>query len=262
MWPLLSLAQSYPSPTFQNLTVLGTFTSSGNVGLGSLASQAANTVVANITASSASPTAVAMPTCNTSASALNYTPITGFTCNAAINAAALGGATFAAPGPIGSTTASTGRFTTLTATSTITPSSTSGIVGTTTNDNANAGSIGEYVTANATSISIPTATATNITSISLTAGDWDVTGEINFTNSAVSANAYIAWTSTTSATNPGSYLATAFTQSGNTWQNWTIPTPVARYSLSATTTIYLSGQCNFNTGTTTANGMIRARRVR
>lgn len=92
MWPLLALAQSYPSPTFNNLTVNGTFTATGKVGLASLASQAANTVVANVTASSASPTALAMPGCNSSTSALQWTSGTGFTC--LTTAANLTGASF------------------------------------------------------------------------------------------------------------------------------------------------------------------------
>ena len=81
LWlPLMALAQSYPSPTFNNLTVQGVFTATGKVGLPSLASQAANTVVANTTGSSASPTAFAMPSCSTANSALQYTNGTGFTC--------------------------------------------------------------------------------------------------------------------------------------------------------------------------------------
>jgi hypothetical protein len=87
----------------------------GNVTATALAAQAANTVVANVTGASASPTAFAMPSCSTSASALTWTSATGFTCNASINAATLGGATFAAPGAIGGTTPSTGTFTALTA---------------------------------------------------------------------------------------------------------------------------------------------------
>lgn len=51
-----------------------------NVSAASLASQAANTVVANVTGSAASPTAFAMPTCSTSTSALQWTSGTGFTC--------------------------------------------------------------------------------------------------------------------------------------------------------------------------------------
>jgi hypothetical protein len=90
--PLLAFGQSYPSPTFNNLTVQGTFTASGKVGLASLAAQAANTVVANVTASSASPTAVALPSCSTANSALQYTSGTGLSCGTAF---ALTGGTLA-----------------------------------------------------------------------------------------------------------------------------------------------------------------------
>jgi len=112
LWPLLAFGQTftYPSVTFQNLTVLGTITG-GSINLGP---QAANTVLANATGSSAAPLPFAMPGCSATTNALAWTTNTGFTCNSAINAASLGGATFASPGPIGSTTASTGAFTTLT----------------------------------------------------------------------------------------------------------------------------------------------------
>lgn len=48
-------------------------------------------------------------TCLGASSALNYTSNT-FSCNAAINAITLGGATFSAPGPIGSVSTSSGAF--------------------------------------------------------------------------------------------------------------------------------------------------------
>ncbi|MFM0306288.1 hypothetical protein P0D71_00640 [Paraburkholderia sp. RL17-383-BIF-A] len=64
----------------------------GNVPATALAAQAANTVVANVAGSTASPTAFAMPSCATSTSALQYTSGTGFTCYA--NSASLTGATF------------------------------------------------------------------------------------------------------------------------------------------------------------------------
>ncbi len=300
MWPLLALAQSYPSPTFNNLTVNGTFTATGKVGLASLASQAANTVVANVTGSSASPTAFAMPSCSTSSSALTYTTSTGFTCNAAVNAAQLGGATFAAPGPIGSTTpgtgafttlsasstvsgtgfstylasppaigttaAAAGKFTTLQATSAITPSSTAGIVGTTTNDNANAGSIGEYATNSTSGTSLTTATAANATSVSLTAGDWDVSGVIRFNPGGSSTisnfTVGISTTSATFGTIPNTVQALLIPFTGASGQNHAIATPTVRISVASTTTVYLVALCSFSASTMTADGFIRARRVR
>jgi len=98
----------------------GTLTNATGLPVGGIAAIATNTVVANPTATSLSPQAQAMPSCSTTASALSWTTNTGFGCNTTINAATLGGATFAAPGAIGSTTASTGAFTTLSASSTST----------------------------------------------------------------------------------------------------------------------------------------------
>ncbi|MEM5294243.1 hypothetical protein VSR82_07855 [Burkholderia sp. JPY481] len=125
--PILALAQSYPSPTFNNLTVNGTFTATGKVGLPSLAAQAANTVVANVTGSSASPTAFAMPSCSTSTSALQYTSGTGFACITGFAPLASPNftGTVTIPGgtinnaSVGATTPSTGSFTTLAASSTV-----------------------------------------------------------------------------------------------------------------------------------------------
>lgn len=64
----------------------------GNVAATSLAAQAANTVVANVTGSSASPTAFPMPSCSAAGNALNYQSGTGFNC--ATGLALTSGATF------------------------------------------------------------------------------------------------------------------------------------------------------------------------
>lgn len=85
----------------------------GNVAAASLAAQAANTVVANATGSSASPTAFAMPSCTPNTGALGWTSSTGFICNTSLNATVLLGFNWAIPGAIGSTTPNTGSFTTL-----------------------------------------------------------------------------------------------------------------------------------------------------
>ena len=91
----------------------------GQTTLAQQPSLAANTVMANTTAAATVPTASALPSCSTTSSAIIYTTSTGFGCNTTINASTLGTATFAAPGAIGSTTASTGKFTTLQATTSV-----------------------------------------------------------------------------------------------------------------------------------------------
>lgn len=302
LWlPLAALAQSYPSPTYQNVTVLGTLTNTNGVTLASLAQQAANTVLANATGATANVTAFAMPSCSTSASALNWMSGSGFTCNTAVNASQLGGATFASPGSIGSTTPGSGVFTTLSASSTVsgtgfstylasppaigttapaagkfttlqatgafTPSTTAGIVGTTTNDSANAGSVGEFLTNSATSVSISAGTPTNVTSISLTAGDWDVSGLVEFVASAgATATGYTVGLSSTSATFQtitGSFKNTSqLVATFPTGIDVSAVAPKTRFSLSSTTTIYLVGSIGFSGGTATANGYVSARRVR
>jgi len=87
------------------------------VPLSGLATQSANTVLGNGTASTASPTALSVPSCSAATNALLWTSGTGFSCNSAINASTLGGATFSAPGAIGGTTPGTGAFTSLSASS-------------------------------------------------------------------------------------------------------------------------------------------------
>jgi len=307
-----------------------------NVAATALAAQAANTVVANVTGSAASPTAIAMPLCNASTAALQYTTGgSGFVCNTSINAATLGGTTFAAPGPIGSTTASTGSFTTLaasstvsgtgfsnylasppaigstaagtgafttisasstvsgtgfstylasppaiggtapaagsfttlSATSTITPSQTAGIVGTTTNNSANAGSVGEVISSSVASpgVSLTSASPANVTSISLTAGDWDVWGNIYPVPAGSTVIAQERGTISTTTGSIGTYG-----DAGSFLQQITLTAGAAntmnvgpiRLSLASTTTVYLVTQESFSTSTCTAFGQIFARRRR
>ncbi|WP_155626087.1 beta strand repeat-containing protein [Burkholderia vietnamiensis] len=70
--------------TFTNLSVTGSLTATGLVTLPALATQAANTVVANVTGSTASPTAFAMPSCSGANNALRWTSGTGFACASSI----------------------------------------------------------------------------------------------------------------------------------------------------------------------------------
>jgi hypothetical protein len=206
-----------------------------------------------------------MPSCSSSGNALQWTSGTGFNCNGSINASVLLGFNWAIPGALGTTTPNSGAFTTISASSTITPSQTAGIVGTTTNNNANAGAWGEYQVASATGTSLTTSTNTNSTSVTLTAGDWDVQVNNKF-NIAAGATVTSAGTTVTTTSAGGATLGQTTFNSGISATNAIgvvyVTSPVVRFSLSATTTIYATGIAVFSGGTVTVDGLIRARRVR
>lgn len=142
--------------------------------------------------------------------------------------------------------------------------------GTSTNDNASTGNIGEYVSstvASGSAINLSSGTTANITSISLTPGDWDVRVLGSFF--PANTTAYTSWAvsvTTTSATNdltPGRYsnvTVPSITSSGLTTEQVSIPP--TRFSLSATTTIYMVATAGFSVSTMTGYGVISARRVR
>jgi hypothetical protein len=138
------------------------------------------------------------------------------------------------------------------------------IAGTATNDNASAGNIGEFITSNipfASAISISSSTPTNITSISCTAGDWDICGNVGLTMSA-GANPCYGWISTTSATIPDLSLVSEVGLASGNFTTVSMAIPVARFSFSTTTTVYLTGDAVFGSGTAAGYGNIYARRVR
>lgn len=366
-----------------NLVATDAFVNQHTTALTSLAAQAANTVVANVTAASASPTAVALPSCSTANSALKYTTSAGFSCGttfalttgtlaqfAATTSAQLAGIisdetgtgslvfgtsptlvtpalgtpsalvltnatglpvsgltglgtgvatalgtaatgsggivlatspTISSPtitggaynGTVGATTPSTGAFTTLSASSTvsgagfstylasppaiggtapaagsfttvsatgtITPSQTAGIVGTTTNNNANAGSVGETITSSVTGVAQTSATLTNVTSIPLTAGDWDVTCSWTGSGSSGTTSLNFGLTTTTGAQAPVGQrvLLGGF----STTVGVEMACPTFRLSLASSATLFLTSAPAF-AGTMTVGGTIWARRRR
>lgn len=145
-------------------------------------------------------------------------------------------------------------------------SSTSGIIGTTTNDSAAAGSVGEFISsvvAVASATALVTATAKDVTSIALSTGDWDVWGNVGFNYSA-SGQSSFGWTSATSATAPdGSLYAAIRTGLGSTQASGIgFAVPMRRYSLAAPAVIYLSVSAVFASGTASSYGGIYARRRR
>lgn len=139
------------------------------------------------------------------------------------------------------------------------------VYGTSTNDNATAGFVGEFTSSiiqSGSAVAVTTATATNITSISLTAGDWDVWGNYIVNSNNSNGTASLGWVSTTSAALPDAAFYTIFNPNGSVFNSAGAAVPGQRFSLSGTTTVYLSCYGTFNTGAGTATGGIYARRVR
>lgn len=141
-----------------------------------------------------------------------------------------------------------------------------GVWGTTSNNSATAGNDGEFSTAivaNGSAITLVTATPANVTSISLTAGDWDVSGNVNINETTSTVTNRIAGITVTSATIPtdGSEVSDG-KQTTALSSKHTMMMPVSRLSLSGTTTVYLVTNCTFSAGTEKAYGAITARRIR
>jgi len=145
-----------------------------------------------------------------------------------------------------------------------------GISGVTTNSNAAAGVVGEYIESIVapSATGLTTGTAANVTSISLTAGDWDVTGNVTVdygagTPSLKLLKGSISTTSATHGSISNSVVAAWDTSSGiNPATTPVVTIPTVRISLSGTTTIYLVETAAFSGVTFGPGGIIRARRVR
>lgn len=155
---------------------------------------------------------------------------------------------------------------------TITPTQVGGLVGTTAANNAQAGSVGELLTATIATpgTTLTTATTANVIAtpfLSLTAGDWDVWGQIAFLPAATTSITQIAFgISSVSATLPtagtgglvqntmAAFVPGAINQCDNV--------TTTRVSIAATTPYYLVAQAAFTVSTLSAFGTLYARRVR
>lgn len=147
----------------------------------------------------------------------------------------------------------------------LTLSSTAGIIGTTTNNLAAAGSVGEVISASilvgGSTITMTNSNFKTIVSITLTAGDWDAW-----------ANAFISWPgnngsdiapgiSTVTNTSPDE----AYTNELNTASTMSaagLTAPGRTFQLSGSTTLYLVCYCGAASGSNQGCGGIYARRTR
>lgn len=165
----------------------------------------------------------------------------------------------------------TGDFVDLNVSDDLTVDGQSTLTGTTTNDNAAAGKIGEYIEG-VLDVASATALVTNVpktvTSISLTAGDWDVYGNIGINPAATTSiqilRESLSLVTNTLDTTPGRFAAWAHSTTviGANAARMVLGAMAARFSLAATTTIFLVADCAFTVSTNEAYGKIWARRAR
>ena len=155
-------------------------------------------------------------------------------------------------------------------TGSITPSQTGGIIGTTTNNSVTAGGVGELITATIATpgTTLTTATPLNVVvaGVSITAGDWDVWGEVCFLPGATTSITQLAagintTTNVLPAANAG-LIQSTYTAFVPTAIPQCFVTPVKRISIAASTTHYLVAQAAFTVSTMSAFGTIYARRRR
>jgi hypothetical protein len=118
---------------------------------------------------------------------------------------------------------------------------------------ADAGHLGEYMTATASGIGLTSNVAANIVSLDLTAGDWDVSGNVQFSAGSGTHNLFAAGVDVLDTIITANFPAAALVENMNA--------ALKRYNLTATVTVWLVAQASF-TGGVTASGTIRARRAR
>lgn len=122
------------------------------------------------------------------------------------------------------------------------------------------GVVGEYLSNTTNTTSVTSGAVVNATSLVLTAGDWDVSGAIQW-DSTAALSTITAGSSLTSATSQGfpfnATIGATITAGTN---RMSIPT--RRVNISASTTLYAISVAGFASGTCTVNGFLSARRVR
>jgi hypothetical protein len=110
-------------------------------------------------------------------------------------------------------------------------------------------------------VSLTTATPANVTSLTLTAGDWDVWGNLNLSAGAASVTVLSGGLSTTTGTLPtdGTECFSG-QQSTTTTFKGTISVPSKPVNVSSSTPVYLVASATFSAGTVAGYGAMYARR--
>lgn len=151
-------------------------------------------------------------------------------------------------------------------TNAISISATYGIVGVTNASSAGAGYVGEVIESNIASgsaVTLTSGTNANVTSITLTAGDWEVSGAVNFVTTSATLSlgeGAISGTTATLTTTGQEGFAGPIQTSASTTTGCAVP--ARRITVSATTTYYLVALANFSGTSCKAYGTLHAQRRR
>ena len=148
------------------------------------------------------------------------------------------------------------------------------IVGTITNDSAVAGNVGEFNTATVvagSAVSLTTATSADVTTLSLTAGDWELSSQVDFTLTGTTSSLFQAGfglVANTLPTQPGGggletdpLVSLPLSLAGIT-STLGVPLKLTRFLIAAPAVIHLVAKATFTVGTVAAFGTVSARRVR
>lgn len=151
----------------------------------------------------------------------------------------------------------------------ITFTTTTGIVGSTTNDSAAAGSVGEIITstiARVSAVALVNSTAKTVTSIALTAGDWDVFGflGIDFNSSTNVTRIGGSFSATTNVDGAEAAVIQQYYGAAGLVPTAALQMPIQtiRVSLSGSATYYLVANVTFSVAAAAGYGTISARRRR
>lgn len=118
---------------------------------------------------------------------------------------------------------------------------------------AAAGDVGEYLSATGGAVALTNNASGNVVSLDLPAGDWDVSGNVSFTIGTGTHNYFAAGIGAMDVVIQATYPSSVI--------NMVLSTRTARVNVTATTTVWVVAQAGF-TGTVSATGAIRARRMR
>ena len=132
--------------------------------------------------------------------------------------------------------------------------------GVTDGSDATAGQVGEYLTASSSGAVTPgSGGINNIATLALTAGDWDVAGNVIFNPTAGVTYAACSVSTASGAIGP---IATRVPGAGSATQLRIGTGGGLRVSVAAATTVYLTAQTAFSSGSMSVTGVIWGRRVR